>query len=123
MAKKATTKKASTKKKATTKKKKTTTRKKKSASTIAKKNLLIVESPAKAKTIKKFLGRKFSVKASMGHVRDIPSKGRGKKSFGVDFDNKYEPTYEPIKGREKVLAVTADRVGSAVQRFVIVVRP
>jgi len=66
-------------------------------------NLLIVESPAKAKTIKKFLGRTFTVKASMGHVRDIPTRGRGKKAFGIDFENHYAPTYEPIRGREKVL--------------------
>ncbi len=65
--------------------------------------LLIVESPAKAKTIKKFLGAGYTVKASMGHVRDIPSKGRGQKRFGIDFDNRYTPVYEPIKGREKTL--------------------
>ena len=66
-------------------------------------NLVVVESPAKAKTIKRFLGRGFTIKASMGHVRDIPSRGRGKKAFGVDFENGYAPTYETIKGREKVL--------------------
>lgn len=66
-------------------------------------NLLIVESPAKAKTIKKFLGGSFTVKASMGHVRDITSKGRGKDAFGIDFENGYAPRYEPLKTREKVL--------------------
>ncbi len=65
--------------------------------------LLIVESPAKAKTIKKFLGTGYTVKASMGHIRDIPSKGRGKKRFGIDLDNNYTPNYEPIKSREKTL--------------------
>ena len=65
--------------------------------------LLIVESPAKAKTIKKFLGAGYTVKASMGHIRDIPSKGRGKKRFGIDLDNNYTPNYEPIKTREKTL--------------------
>ncbi len=65
--------------------------------------LLIVESPAKAKTIKKFLGAGYTVKASMGHIRDIPSKGRGKKRFGIDLDNNYTPIYEPIKSREKTL--------------------
>ncbi len=65
--------------------------------------LLIVESPAKAKTIKKFLGAGYTVKASMGHIRDIPSKGRGKKRFGIDIDNNYTPKYEPIKTREKTL--------------------
>ena len=65
--------------------------------------LLIVESPAKAKTIKKFLGAGYTVKASMGHIRDIPSKGRGKKRFGIDLENNYTPNYEPIKSREKTL--------------------
>ena len=65
--------------------------------------LLIVESPAKAKTIKKFLGAGYTVKASMGHIRDIPSKGRGKKRFGIDLENNYTPNYEPIKTREKTL--------------------
>ena len=65
--------------------------------------LLIVESPAKSKTIGKFLGAAFTVKASMGHVRDIPSKGRGRAAFGIDFDNRYQPAYEPIPDRKKVL--------------------
>jgi len=81
---------------------------------VAKTNrLLIVESPAKAKTIKKFLGSGYTVKASMGHVRDIPSKGRGSKRFGIDFDNNYTPAYEPIKTREKTLkdiAAAAEKV-------------
>lgn len=68
-----------------------------------KKHLLIVESPAKAKTIKKILGSDFTVKASLGHVRDIPSKGWGKAAFGIDFEHGYQPTYETIRGREKVL--------------------
>ncbi len=68
------------------------------------KKLVIVESPGKIKSLKKFLGRGFSVKASMGHVRDIPSKGRGREAFGIDFENGYQPTYVPIKGREKTLA-------------------
>ena len=75
--------------------------------------LLIVESPAKAKTIKKFLGAGYTVKASMGHIRDIPSKGRGLKRFGIDFENNYTPVYEPIKGREKTLkeiAAAAEKV-------------
>ncbi len=51
------------------------------------KSLVIVESPAKAKTINKFLGRNFTVKASMGHVRDLP-----KKSLGVDEKHDFKPT-------------------------------
>ncbi|MDR1613527.1 MAG: type I DNA topoisomerase [Planctomycetota bacterium] len=66
-------------------------------------NLLIVESPAKAKTIKKFLGGDFVVKASMGHVRDIPSRGRDRSDIGIDFQNRYRPYYVPIESREKVI--------------------
>ncbi len=63
------------------------------------KNLVIVESPAKAKTINKYLGRDFEVKASMGHVRDLP-----KKSFGVDIKKGFLPEYEVLPSRKKVLA-------------------
>lgn len=62
------------------------------------KNLVIVESPAKAKTINKFLGRNFLVKASMGHVRDLP-----KSKLGVDIENDFEPHYITIRSRSKVL--------------------
>jgi DNA topoisomerase-1 len=63
------------------------------------KSLVIVESPAKAKTINKYLGSDFEVKASMGHVRDLPSKG-----ISVDIENNFEPTYEIVSGRRKVVA-------------------
>lgn len=63
------------------------------------KNLVIVESPAKAKTINKLLGKEFLVKASMGHVRDLPER-----SLGVDVAREFKPQYVPIKGRAKVLA-------------------
>jgi len=61
--------------------------------------LVIVESPAKAKTINKFLGRNYVVKASMGHVRDLPVK-----SLAVDVKNNFKPKFEVVRGREKVLA-------------------
>jgi DNA topoisomerase-1 len=64
----------------------------------ARKSLVIVESPAKAKTLEKFLGRDFRVLASYGHVRDLPKKG-----LGVDRGRSYEPTYEVLKGKEKTL--------------------
>ncbi|MDA3809162.1 MAG: type I DNA topoisomerase [Spirochaetaceae bacterium] len=66
------------------------------------KKLLIVESPAKAKTIKKILGKDFTVKASVGHIRDLKS-GRGKNAFGIDIENNYEPEYIVIKGKEKTV--------------------
>ena len=62
------------------------------------KSLVIVESPAKAKTLEKFLGRDFRVLASYGHVRDLPKKG-----LGVDRAHGYEPTYEVLAGKEKTL--------------------
>ncbi|HEV8324204.1 MAG TPA: type I DNA topoisomerase [Myxococcota bacterium] len=63
------------------------------------KSLVIVESPAKAKTIKRYLGAGFSVQASIGHVKDLP-KGR----MGVDVKKSFEPEYEVIHGKAKVLA-------------------
>ena len=61
-------------------------------------NLVIVESPAKAKTIKKYLGKDFDVVASMGHVRDLPSA-----RLSVDINNDFAPRYEIIKGKEKLV--------------------
>ena len=62
------------------------------------KSLVIVESPAKARTLEKFLGKGFKVLASYGHVRDLPRKG-----LGVDRAHNYRPTYEVLKGKEKTL--------------------
>ncbi|MBQ8144449.1 MAG: type I DNA topoisomerase, partial [Butyricicoccus sp.] len=61
--------------------------------------LVIVESPAKAKTIGKYLGPDFVVKASMGHVRDLP-----RKKMSVDIENDFTPDYKPIEGKEKIIA-------------------
>jgi len=63
------------------------------------KGLVIVESPAKAKTIQKYLGKGFTVEASLGHVKDLP-----KSTLGVDIDNDFETEYIVIPGKEKVLA-------------------
>ena len=63
------------------------------------KYLVIVESPAKVKTIKKFLGANYEVVASQGHVRDLP-----KSSLGVDIENDYEPKYITIRGKGDILA-------------------
>src|SRR5882762_3862201 len=60
------------------------------------KNLVIVESPAKAKTINKYLGKDYLVKASIGHIKDLPTKG-----LGVDVDDDFKPTYEVIPDTKK----------------------
>src|SRR5690606_32054953 len=61
-------------------------------------SLVIVESPAKAKTIGKYLGKKYIVKASMGHVRDLP-----KSQMGIDIERRFEPKYITIRGKGNVL--------------------
>jgi DNA topoisomerase-1 len=60
------------------------------------KNLVIVESPAKAKTINKYLGSDYRVMASIGHIKDLPSKG-----LGVDVEHDFETTYEVIPDTKK----------------------
>ena len=61
-------------------------------------NLVIVESPAKAKTIEKFLGKEYMVKSSFGHIRDLAKKG-----LGIDLDNQFEPLYEIPDDKRKVV--------------------
>ena len=72
------------------------------------KNLIIVESPAKSKTIKKFLGSSYTVAASNGHVRDLP-----KSQMGVDFENDFEPKYITIRGKGELLAALRKEVKKA----------
>lgn len=72
------------------------------------KNLVIVESPAKVKTIKKFLGSNYEVVASYGHVRDLP-----KSTLGIDVDNDYEPKYITIRGKGDVLSTLRKEVKKA----------
>jgi DNA topoisomerase I len=62
------------------------------------KSIVIVESPAKAKTIEKYLGKDFLVKASAGHIKDLPAK-----ALGVDIKNGFRPTYRVIPGKEKIV--------------------
>jgi len=62
------------------------------------KSLVVVESPAKARTINKYLGSEFEVKSSMGHVRDLPPK-----NFGVDIENNFEPTYDVLPGKKRIV--------------------
>lgn len=73
-----------------------------------KKNLVIVESPAKAKTLKKFLGSNYKIEASVGHVRDLP-----KSELGIDVDNDFEPKYITIRGKGELLAKLRKEVKSA----------
>ncbi|MCM1272241.1 MAG: type I DNA topoisomerase [Clostridium sp.] len=72
------------------------------------KNLVIVESPAKAKTIKKFLGSGYEVMASNGHVRDLP-----KSTMGIDMEHDYEPKYITIRGKGELLAALRKAVSKA----------
>src|SRR5437879_13881170 len=73
-----------------------------------KKSLVIVESPAKAKTINKYLGADFEVVASKGHVRDLPKKG-----FGIDIEAGWVPTYRPLEDRKDVLSSLKKQVAKA----------
>jgi DNA topoisomerase-1 len=100
MAKKKAAKKKATKKKAA--KKKAAKGKKEG------KRLVIVESPAKARTINKILGKEYTVKASMGHVKDLP-----RSSLGIDIEKGFEPTYRIIKGRGKTVTELKKTVSDA----------
>ena len=62
-------------------------------------SLVIVESPSKAKTIGKYLGPGFTVKASMGHLRDLP-----KSTMGVEIENNFKPEYREVPGKEQIIA-------------------
>jgi len=62
------------------------------------KSLVIVESPAKAKTIGKYLGKQYWVRFSLGHIKDLP-----KRDLAVDVERGFEPTYEPIEGKKKLI--------------------
>ena len=63
------------------------------------KNLVIVESPAKAKTIEKFLGKDYVVRSSFGHIRDLPKKG-----LNIDIEHNFEPKYEINADKRKVVS-------------------
>src|ERR1043165_3294220 len=74
---------------------------------VAGKHLVIVESPAKAKTINRYLGPDFIVQASVGHVRDLPTrapKGSKQPVPGVDLENDFQPTYEVMADKKKVMS-------------------
>ena len=75
------------------------------------KNLVIVESPSKSKTIEKYLGKNFHVVSSKGHIRDLATTG--KYGLGVDVDNDFKPTYVPIEGKQKMIAALKKDVKEA----------
>src|SRR6202008_3869794 len=77
------------------------------------KALVVVESPAKAKTINKYLGRDYKVVASMGHIRDLP-----KRKLGVNVDNGFEETYESIESRKKIIKELKDAAKDASDIYV-----
>ena len=78
----------------------------------AKKNLVIVESPSKAKTIGKFLGSRYKVVASVGHVRDLP-----KSKLGIDIENDFEPQYISIRGKGDVIKELKKEAKNAAKIF------
>ncbi len=76
-------------------------------------NLIIVESPSKAKTIKKFLGPNFEVTASLGHIKDLPQK-----ALGVNIDDDFKPEYKPIPNKKKVIDAIKNLAGKAEQVYI-----
>ena len=75
------------------------------------KNLVIVESPSKSKTIEKYLGSDYKVVSSKGHIRDLATKG--KYGLGVEIENNFLPTYEIIKGKKKMVTDLKKEIKSA----------
>ena len=65
-------------------------------------NLVIVESPAKSKTIEKYLGKDYKVVSSVGHIRDLATTG--KYGLGIDIENNFKPNYIPMTGKKKVIS-------------------
>ena len=108
-------KKKSASKKTTKGRKSTATKKSKSKSSV--KNLVIVESPAKAKTIEGFLGKDYLVKSSFGHVRDL-----SKKNLSVEVDKNFEPLYEISADKTKVIKELKRKTRSKMYESLQVVR-
>ncbi len=76
------------------------------------KTLVVVESPAKAKTIKKYLGPAYDVKASVGHIKDLPAK-----ELGVTVDEGFKPDYRIIQGKEKIVKELSAAAGKVSKIF------
>jgi DNA topoisomerase-1 len=72
------------------------------------KPLVVVESPTKVRTIKKYLGSDYNVAATVGHIKDLPSK-----DLGIDIDNNFTPQYRTIPGKSKVLSQLKSAAGDA----------
>jgi DNA topoisomerase I len=77
------------------------------------KSLIIVESPAKAKTINKYLGNNYVVQASVGHIKNLP-----KSKLGVDLDANYNPTFEVIAGKEDIIKSLRESATTAKEVFI-----
>ena len=86
------------------------------------KGLVIVESPAKAKTIGKYIGGEFIVEASVGHVKDLPQKPRDESRLGIDIDKGYKPRYVVISGKKEILKRLKD-LASKVSKVIIATDP
>lgn len=93
-------------------KKKAASKTRSKAKTTANQKLVIVESPAKAKTIEKFLGKGYAVRASNGHLRDLP-----KSKFGVDVENNFEPQYTTIRGKAQLIKTLKDEAKKSTKVF------
>ena len=89
------------------------------------KNLVIVESPSKSKTIGKYLGKDYTVVSSKGHIRDLAT--RGKEGLGVDVENDFAPTYEISKDKKEIYSCQAllveDRSVIPYDQFVDEIQP
>ncbi len=72
------------------------------------KSLVVVESPAKASTLKKYLGKNYDVMATVGHIKNLPEK-----KLGVDIENGYKPSFEIIKGKGKIIKELKDAAKKA----------
>ncbi|MFQ8626437.1 MAG: toprim domain-containing protein [Candidatus Gastranaerophilaceae bacterium] len=77
------------------------------------KSLVIVESPAKSKTIRKILGDSFQIEASFGHVRNLPAKDPATQNLGFDIENHFEPKFEVIPGKQAVVKKLNDMAKKA----------
>jgi DNA topoisomerase-1 len=72
------------------------------------KSLLIVESPTKAKTLERYLGKDFIVRASVGHIKDLP-----KNKLGIDLENQFCPEYQTIRGKKTIIKELSEAAGKA----------